>query len=337
MRRARHWMFGPFLLLAAGCGWDGPASLAVAPPSAPGSVPEVPYEEITLEQADDLSLDAEPTPVVAAPPNAETPASTSTPAASSISTMQPAVAASTTSSSSSTSTTSTTLPRRLPPADVAVVGDSLTLSAQAEITRTLTRLGVGSVVVDGQESRRMTRSTETVRSGLDVVAEFLAVSTPKVWVIALGTNDVASGSSSGVIRRSVQSILAAIPADAYVVWIDTWIRDRYDAVVAGNQVIRDTVLARPHSVVADFFAYGDDDGVIANDGVHLTRRGRQLFADVMSTGIATAVAGLDDSVFITPDTTTTSTTTTTTSTTTSTTTTLAPDTTTTLAPDTTTV
>lgn len=177
----------------------------------------------------------------------------------------------------------------------------------------------------------MTRSTDTIRSGLDVVTEFLTVSTPKVWVIALGTNDVASGSSPSTIRRSVQSILALIPADAYVVWLDTWIRDRYDAVVTGNQVIRDTVLARPRSVVADFFSYGDDDGIIVDDGVHLTRRGRQLFADVMSTGIAAAVAGLDDSVFITPDTTsTTSSTTTSTTTTTS-----ATSTTTTLAPETT--
>ncbi len=109
-----------------------------------------------------------------------------------------------------TSTTSTSLPTRLPNAAVAVVGDSLTLGAQLEITATLSGLGLGVVDVDGQVSRRMTSSTDTIRSGLDVVQEIAAASSPRIWVVALGTNDVASGSSAGSIRDSVERVLAAI-------------------------------------------------------------------------------------------------------------------------------
>lgn len=188
-------------------------------------------------------------------------------------------------------TTSTTLPAALPAADVAVVGDSLTLSAQQEITDTLGRLGLGVVRVDGQVSRRMTSATDTIRSGLSVVQEIAAQSNPQVWVIALGTNDVASGVSADSLRRSVQQVLDAIPPGALVVWVDTWIRDELDAVVAGNRIIREVVGARPNSVVADFFSYGDDEGIVGSDGVHLTTTGRRLFANVMAGGIAVLLDG----------------------------------------------
>ena len=185
-----------------------------------------------------------------------------------------------------TSTTSTSLPTRMPNAAVAVVGDSLTLGAQLEITATLGGIGLGVVDVDGQVSRRMTSSTDTIRSGLDVVREIAAAASPKIWVIALGTNDVASGSSADSIRDSVERVLAAIPPDALVVWVDTWIRDERAAVVAGNLIIRDVVAQRHGAVVADFFSYGDDPGIVGGDGVHLTAAGRTLFANVLANGIA---------------------------------------------------
>lgn len=188
-------------------------------------------------------------------------------------------------------TTSTTLPARLPAADVAVVGDSLTLSAKQEITDTLGRLGLGVVRVDGQVSRRMTSATDTIRSGLSVVEEIVATSSPQIWVIALGTNDVASGVPADSLRRNVQLVLDAIPPGALVVWVDTWIRDEYDAAVAGNAIIRQVVGARPNAVVADFFSYGDDEGIVGSDGVHLTTTGRRLFANVMAGGIAALLEG----------------------------------------------
>lgn len=187
---------------------------------------------------------------------------------------------------SATTTTSTSLPTYLPSTAVAIVGDSLTYSAQTEIVESLAALGLGDVVVDGQVSRRMTSSTDTIRSGETVVLQIAAEAAPRVWVVALGTNDVASGSSADSIRASVQRVLDAIPDDSLVVWVDTYIRDEQDAVVAGNQIIRDLVSQRPGAVVADFYSYGDDPGIVVSDGVHLTGEGRVLFARVIANGIA---------------------------------------------------
>lgn len=193
-------------------------------------------------------------------------------------------------SPAATTTTSTTLPTYLPDTAVAVVGDSLTASAQTEIVQSLATLGLGNVVVDGQVSRRMTSSTDTIRSGESVVTEIAAVASPRVWVIALGTNDVASGASASSLRDSVRRVLDAIPPDTLVVWVDTYIRDEPEAVAAGNRIIREVVSERPGAVVADFFSYADDPGVVGGDGVHLTAGGRRLFANVIANGIA-AVLG----------------------------------------------
>lgn len=201
-----------------------------------------------------------------------------------------------------TTTTSTSLPTVLPTTAVAVVGDSLTASAQDEIIRTLSTLGLGVVTVDGQVSRRMTSSTDTIRSGEDVVTEIATIASPKVWVIALGTNDVASGSPPETIRSSVQRVLDAIPTDSLVVWVDTYIRDEPEAVAAGNLIIRDVVSGRPGAMVVDFFSYGDDPGVVVGDGVHLTDMGQQLFANVIANGIA-QVLGRNPTFDVTVDTT----------------------------------
>jgi lysophospholipase L1-like esterase len=207
---------------------------------------------------------------------------------------------------SATTTTSTSLPTYLPSTAVAIVGDSLTYSAQTEIVESLATLGLGDVVVDGQVSRRMTSSTDTIRSGETVVLQIAAEAAPRVWVIALGTNDVASGSSADSIRASVQRVLDAIPDDSLVVWVDTYIRDEHDAVVAGNQIIRDVVSQRPGAVIADFYSYGDDPGIVVSDGVHLTDAGRVLFAHVIANGIAD-VLGRNPLFDLTPAPTTTST------------------------------
>ncbi len=192
-------------------------------------------------------------------------------------------------SPAATTTTSTTLPTYLPDTAVAVVGDSLTASAQTEIVQSLATLGLGNVVVDGQVSRRMTSSTDTIRSGESVVTEIAAVASPRVWVIALGTNDVASGAPASSLRDSVRRVLDAIPPDTLVVWVDTYIRDEPEAVTAGNRIIREVVSERPGAVVADFFSYADDPGVVGGDGVHLTAGGRRLFANVIANGIAAAL------------------------------------------------
>jgi len=171
------------------------------------------------------------------------------------------------------------------PATVAVVGDSLTLSAHDEIADELGRLGLDVLVVDGVESRRMTAGSTSLPSGLDAIETIRAeyVDEPDLWVIALGTNDVGAQVDDDRFRDDLAAVLAAVGPDAPVVWVDLWIRDHRDDVVAANGLIRDVIADRsPPSGVVGWFAHGADDGTITGDGVHLTDRGRQAFATAIA-------------------------------------------------------
>ncbi len=172
------------------------------------------------------------------------------------------------------------------PATVAVVGDSLTRSAENEIVAALTADGLDVLVVDAIESRRMTHGGSAVPPGTEAIENIQAVVEPDLWVIALGTNDVASLGSADGFRAEMQSVLTLLPVDAPVVWVDLWIRDRTAPIGEANRLIRDELRAwRGGAAVVDWYSHGDDDGIITGDGVHLTESGRQLFAASISAAI----------------------------------------------------
>lgn len=182
----------------------------------------------------------------------------------------------------------------LPPVDAAdvdlpdsavVVGDSLTESAQQEIGVYLDGLGVDTITIDGAKNRRMTHGDHP-DPGVDIVERIAKVTEPEVWVIALGTNDVGAEVSPEQYAADITTLLAAVPDGAPVVWVDVWIRDRQEQVETANQVLRETLAGRPDTIVADWFSHGDDAGIIASDGIHLTNDGRYLFAATIAASIA---------------------------------------------------
>ncbi len=169
------------------------------------------------------------------------------------------------------------------PASVAVVGDSLTVSAAEEIEAALDAIGLDVLAVDAMESRRITQGRSSLPPGtsaVEAILEGLAIGDdPDLWVIALGTNDVASLGSLDGFRPEMRELLDLIPPDVPVIWVDLWIRDRSDSIRQANRMIRAELRQWDGgSAVVDWFAHGDDDGVIASDGVHLTELGQQLFA-----------------------------------------------------------
>ncbi|MEO6651458.1 MAG: SGNH/GDSL hydrolase family protein [Ilumatobacteraceae bacterium] len=172
------------------------------------------------------------------------------------------------------------------PTSVAVVGDSLTVSATEEIESALDSAGFDAIDVDGQEGRRMTHGRNDLTPGVDVVADILTRSKPELWVIALGTNDVASVDDLSGFRSEMRSILDLLPPDADVIWVDLWIRDRSESIIEANQLIRTELRAwSADASVVDWHDHGLDDGVITADGVHLTQFGQQLFADSIADAI----------------------------------------------------
>lgn len=257
---------GPLVLLVlpglAGCRWDGPSSgVEVVPPATVALPPPAagPGGEMALEAP--LGHDAEPSSASAAvtEPGALSPV------------------------------TPTTVRRQTParlPRTVAVVGDSLTLSASEEIEAVLSGMGIDVLVVDAAESRRLARGS-VPPSGIDAIEQIAAVASPELWVIALGTNDVGAASSPDQFRADLTTVLAGVPTGSPVVWVDFWIRDRLPAIDAANDELRTVLRHRPATVVADWFAHGDDTGVVTHDGVHLTAAGQQVFASTIADAVTT--------------------------------------------------
>ena len=174
------------------------------------------------------------------------------------------------------------------PTTVAVVGDSLTVAATDELTDALSRVGVRSVIVDARESRRMTSGSTDLSSGVTAIEDMLGEHRPDLWIVALGTNDVGAEVGTDRFRADVRETLAAIPADAPVVWVDVWIRDRDDDVVELNAVLHRELAARPAKTeVVDWYSSGSIDGVITGDGIHLTAAGEARFASEIADAVVT--------------------------------------------------
>lgn len=175
------------------------------------------------------------------------------------------------------------------PHSAVVVGDSLTESATAEVGAYLHGLGVDTITIDGAKNRRMTHGDHP-DPGIDIVERIAKVTRPDVWVIALGTNDVGAEVSPEQYAADITALLAGVPDGAPVVWVDVWIRDRQRQVETANQVLRDTLAGRPETIVADWFDHGDDPGLVARDGVHLTGDGKYVFAATIAAATVTLFA-----------------------------------------------
>jgi lysophospholipase L1-like esterase len=171
------------------------------------------------------------------------------------------------------------------PATVAVVGDSLTLSAQEQIYGELARSGIEVVGFDAVEGRRTARELDDKPSGVRAV-EQLRAQAPELWIVALGTNDVGGEQQPDDFRADVERLLAAIPAETPVIWLDTWIEGRIERCLELNRVLREVAATRDGMSVVDWFQFGDDPGVIGSDGIHLTDDGQARFAEQMSREIS---------------------------------------------------
>lgn len=182
--------------------------------------------------------------------------------------------------------TITTAPIDGPPSVVAVVGDSLTVSARDEIEAALAARGVDIVIIDGLESRRMTGGDVRVEPGIDAVESLVVEGvTADLWVIALGTNDVGAQVGPEAFHAAATSVLDRLPPGVPVVWVDVYVRDLSEQSVAANRVLREIAATRPGMLVVDWYSNGDDVGVVIADGVHLSDPGQLRFADVIGAGI----------------------------------------------------
>lgn len=165
---------------------------------------------------------------------------------------------------------------------VVVIGDSLTESAEQQITAELEALGL-DVVVDGASSRRLI-DDRGVEPGVAAVRNALTFRSPDVFVVALGTNDVGEKPPEEIMA-DVAQIVSLLPADAPLVWVDTWVHAEQRASHYANLAIRQALAGRPSTTVVDWWTHGYDEGVIAGDGIHLQEAGKTLFAELIAEAV----------------------------------------------------
>ena len=168
---------------------------------------------------------------------------------------------------------------------VVMIGDSITKGATPALDERYGLLGLAHLI-EAENGKRIAVSAPENASGA-AIARFLAENgdgdhSDEVWVIALGTNDVGQYGSPDEIAAAVNDVLAAVPDDAALVWVDTYFDGRSDAAAELNAIVRDRVTRRGDSVIAPWTAFAPGDGVLTGDGVHPTSDGADVFAFVVT-------------------------------------------------------
>jgi lysophospholipase L1-like esterase len=105
---------------------------------------------------------------------------------------------------------------------VAMVGDSITVGSEPALEDAFESLGLEDFDIDAENGRRITDDDSDIDSGVGAVATLARRDPPDLWVIALGTNDVANYASDEY-AAVIAELLATIPADAPIVWVDIYV------------------------------------------------------------------------------------------------------------------
>ena len=159
---------------------------------------------------------------------------------------------------------------------VAMVGDSITVGSQPELEQAFAGIGLSDVEINAEAGRRMVKAS-SITSGLDGIEQVMEDgATPDVWVIALGTNDVANYEPqqyAGVIGQ----LLAALPPKAKIVWVDCYLSKYKQRSQEFDTVLRQVLDSRGNAKVVDWASVAAEDGVL-EDGVHPSGFGRGEFS-----------------------------------------------------------
>ncbi len=176
---------------------------------------------------------------------------------------------------------------------VAVVGDSITQGSEAALRFTLTAAGVREIAIDGLTSRRIeSGGGRDPEPGLDALRRLIeAGADPDVWVVALGTNDIGQYGEPEDYRDLVRAVLAELPDDRPLVWVDVYRGDRPEVTAQFNLLLRAELAGRDRTTVVSWYEQVlADPSLLRGDRVHPTTDGTTVFARLVAQGIAT-VAG----------------------------------------------
>ena len=162
------------------------------------------------------------------------------------------------------------------PVRVGLVGDSIMLGAEPQLTEALTAAGF-TPVVDAQESRSTSQGADHVR--------FLAASGMDAIVVMLGANDAGDPQT---YRNRVKEVVAAADGVPRIYWMT--IPETRDYYPAANQIVAEELAARPGGEVLDWNSVLAD-GLTSGDGMHLKPQGATAMAGFVALNLAEDLLG----------------------------------------------
>lgn len=185
--------------------------------------------------------------------------------------------------------TTTTMPVTVAPTEppvrtLAMIGDSITNGSEVELREQLAVLGIEVQAIDAEDARRITFDG-TAESGLQAVTTLAAQRPPDLWVIALGTNDIAQYDGAEDYAPVIEQLVDAVPADAPLVWVDVYLESSPTASAEFNATLRAALRERGNAIVVEWAALADEDGVL-RDGIHPSGYGIDKFAELVTTAVA---------------------------------------------------
>lgn len=176
-----------------------------------------------------------------------------------------------------------------------MIGDSITVASRKTLEPILTAIGFSSVAINAQVNRRIEVGfgKNGPTPGI-VVADFVRASgkRPDVWVVALGTNDAGLYSTDAEYRDLIDTMLARIPPQAPLVWIDTYRRDQLTGAEQFNGVLRKAISTRGRAVMGEWYQQvtKSKGKILRVDGVHPNAAGVLVFSDLVRNAIVTVLS-----------------------------------------------
>lgn len=173
---------------------------------------------------------------------------------------------------------------------VVMIGDSITVGSTPLLDEQLRQLGFAEVTISAQTGKRMDVSFGSNASGSSI-ARFVAgdqngSAAETLWIVALGTNDIGQYSSDDEIESAIDEVLAPIPDNAPLVWINTYFRDRVEGTIAVNEAIERRLVERGNATIGRWSEVAPNDGILRSDGVHPGDDGAKVFAQFVTLTVA---------------------------------------------------
>lgn len=173
---------------------------------------------------------------------------------------------------------------------VLMIGDSITVGAQPYLQEQLEQLGFSEVTIIAQELKRTSQEIRNNPSGADIAAfaagDSARAGDEQLWIIALGTNDISQYDSVEDIVAAMETVIDSVPADAPLVWVNTYFEDRPEDTAEVNTAIEQIVGSRGNAVVGRWNQIAPSEGVLRGDGVHPNDEGAKVFAALVTTTVS---------------------------------------------------